>query len=357
MPKSTDRPPNAADLDWVQRIVDGDANARNRFVETFSDRVWRRSWQLCNEACPHSKGSVFCVFHALAADSVKPVSDDRPGCDDGLEIYAFIFDYLHNAEKETGKLKHYDGRSELETFVGSVLHGNLRTDWIRHKRKLRVDQITIPEEVKRLSKDDQKVFEQMVMQRPSETICRNTGLDFEAVAVAQERITHALMANGNLHLILRSPESSLEELGNGDDRLAPRSLPLQHSVDQIWGAVCDLIRELPEPHKILLDMVFDKELDAKLILSRVKELKLDLPVSPRSGKTTIHTIYQSVDSLLKDLGVGLETRYADLLTDARNWLDDDTLETSISVKGLKALLKNMGISNDGQQDAGLRAHG
>lgn len=354
---STNRAAHEKDLEWVQRIFGGDARAWNQFVETFSDRVWRRSWQLCNEACPYNKATVFCVFHALAAESVKPSSDERPGCDEGLEIYAYIFDYFYNAEKESGKLKHYDGRSELETFVGSVLHGNLRTDWIRHKRKLRVDQITIPEEVRRLQKSDQKVFKHMVMQRPTETIARKTGLAVDEVINAQERITHALMANGNLHLILREAESSLEDLTHHDEASAPQALPLQQSVDRIWSAVCDLIQELPEPHKILMDMVFDKELDAKLILSRVQELNLDLPVSPRSGKMTIHTIYQSVDALLKDVGVGLETHHSGVLEDARNWLDDDSLETSISVKGLKALLKNMGISNGDAHDAQHLAQG
>jgi hypothetical protein len=239
---STSRKPHAEDLKWVQRIFGGDAHAWNRFVQAFSDRIWRRSWQLCNEACPHNKGSVFCVFHALAAESVKPSSDDRPGCDDGLEIYAFIFEYFYNAKKETGKLKHFDGRSQVETFVASVLHGNLRTDWIRHKRKLRVDQITLPDEVKRLSKVDQRVYRQMVMQRPTETISRNTGVSPDDVAMAQERITHALMANGNLHLILRKVESSLEELGHGDDPTAPRAIPLQQAVERIWETVCDLIR-------------------------------------------------------------------------------------------------------------------
>ncbi len=353
----TDRAPHARDLEWVQRIFDGDAESWNRFVESFSDRIWRRSWQLCNEACPYNKAHVFCVFHALAADSVKPSADDRPGCDEGLEIYAYIFDYMYNASKETGKLKHFDGRSQLETFVASVLHGNLRTDWIRHKRKLRVDQISLPEEIQRLSKKEQRVYEQMVMQRPTETISRKTGMSVEYIEKAQETITHALMANGNLHLILRSPESSLEDWTGSEDRVAPRALPLKETVDRIWDAVCNLIAEMPEPHKILLDMVFDQELDAKVILARVKELKLDLPVSPRSGKMTIHTIYQSVDALLKEIGVQLESRYSELLADAQNRLEKDSLDHSVSVKGLKALLKNMGISQSESRVGDRVAHG
>ncbi|MDX1741358.1 MAG: hypothetical protein R3178_08705 [Rhodothermales bacterium] len=353
---STNRTPHAEDLRWVQRILDGDERAWNRFVEVFSDRIWRRSWQLCNEACPHNKANVFCVFHALAADTVKPSSDERPGCDEGLEIYAFIFEYFHNAAKETGKLKHFDGRSKIETFVASVLHGNLRTDWIRHKRKLRVDQITLPEEIKRLPKSDQRVYRQMVMQRPTETISRKTGLSPDDVTMAQERITHALMANGNLHLILRSPEGSIEDLGYGEDTMSARAIPLRQTVERIWEVVCDLIRELPEQQKILLDLVFDEELDAKVILARVGELELELPVSPRSGKMTIHTIYQSVDHILKDLGTKLQSHDSDVLQDARTWLDDDSIDGSISSKGLKALLKNMGISRT-SDDAPRLAHG
>ncbi len=353
---STGRIPHAEDLKWVQRILSGDAHAWNRFVDAFSDRIWRRSWQLCNEACPHNKAAVFCVFHALAANSVKPTYDERPGCDEGLEIYAFIFEYFHNPKKGTGKLKHYDGRSKLETFVASVLHGNLRTDWIRHKRKLRVDQITLPEEIKRLDKGDQRVYRQMVMQRPTESIARHTGISPEDVTIAQERITHALMANGNLHLILRSPEGSLEDLGYGDEAGTSQPIPLRQTVERIWEAVCDVIREQPEQHKILLDMVFDEELDAKVILARVKELKLSLPVSPRSGKTTIHTIYQSVDHILKDVGTQLQSSHRGVLDDARSWLEEDAIDNTVSSKGLKALLKNMGISHNSTSASRL-AHG
>ncbi len=340
--------PHAADLEWVQRIFDGDAESWNRFVKRYSDRIWRRSWQLCYEACPHKQGGVFCVFHALSAGGVQPLSDDRRSCDDGLEIYAFIFDYLYKRDQRTGKLKHYDGRAKLDTFVSAVLHGHLRTDWIRHRRRLRVDQITLPPEIQRLSQEDQKVFKQMVMQRSTETIARNVGRSIEETEQAQERVTHALMTNGNLHLILRNPEGALEDAGMFADGDTPRIIPMKQAVDQIWEKVCLLIEELPEHQKILLDMVFDKELDAKTILNRCETLQLKLPVTPRSGNVTIHTVYQSIDSILRTLGKQMQARFPEVLSDALNWLEDDSLGSSgsISVKGLKALLKNMGIGSN-----------
>ena len=336
---------NKDDVTRVERILDGDPGTWNSFVEEFSDRVWRRSWHLCNEACPHNKANVHCVFHSLAANRVQSISDDRPGCDEGLEIYAFIFDYLFNRNKKTGKLKHYDGRSQLETFVAAVMHGNMRTDWIRHKRRLRVDQITRPAEIQRLGESDGKVFEQMVMQRPTETISSKLKMDYEEARAAQERVTHALMANGNLHLILRDPEGNLDDFDQQESAESVlRVIPIKRTVNNIWSAVCSLIEKLPENHKILLDMVFDKELDAKLILARCEELGLELPVTPRSGNLTIHSIYQSIDQILKSLGALLAQEHHDLLDEARNWMDDANLSESVSVKGLKALLKNMGIS-------------
>lgn len=345
-----------SDFDQVQRILDGDARAWNRFVDDQSDRVWRKSWHLCSEACPykHRRSSVFCVFHALAADGVQPATDQRQGCDEGLEIYAFIFDYLFNRHKNTGKLKAYDGRSTLDTFVSSSLGRNMRTDWIRHKRQLRVDQITYPEEIQRLSKLDQKVYREMVLHRATETIARNLDRSIEQVEQAQERVTHALIANGNLHLILRNPENgSLELVRHEDDDQAPHVLSMERVVDRLWERVCYLIGELPDNEKILLDMAFSDELDARTILERCETLGLELPVTPRTGNVTIHTIYQSIDAVLKRLGDLLVERFPDVMEDARDWLgEDDDQALSVSAKGLKVLLKTMGLTHS--EDAAHR---
>lgn len=335
------------DLAFVKRILKGDPQAWNAFVDEYSDRVWRRAWQLCYEACPYKRnGGVFCVFHALSRETVQGVNDNRRGCDEGLEIYAFIFEYFYNRKQHTGKLKNYDGRSSLETFVGAVLHGHLRTDWIRHKRKLRVDQINHPKEIQRLSRTDQRVFEQMVMQRPTETIAREVGLSYEGAAAAQERVTHALLANGNLHLVLRHTEAAMEDtsvyrMTTG----SPSVLRMQQTVERLWECIGLLIQELPPHQKVLLDMVFSKELDAKTVLARCVQFNLDLPVKPRTGKLTIHSIYQSIDAILKGISIQLTERFSDVLTDARHWLDKSDHEgLHVTAKGIKALLKQMGIA-------------
>lgn len=346
-----------SDLDWVHRILDGDGVAWNAFVEAFSDRVWRRCWSLCNESCPYNKAHVHCVFHSLVKGGVNSASDDRPGCDDGLEIYAFTFEYFFNQSNNTGKLKYYDGRAKLETFVSTILHGNLRTDWIRHKRKVRIDQITRPPEIQRLSEDDGLVFEQMVLQRPTETIARKLSFPYESVEVSQERVTHALMANGNLHLILRTPESAIDEFDWNDGDNEPRIIPLKRSVHDIWESVVSMFDRLPAGEKILLDMMFDQELQANEILERCTMLKIELPVTPRTGNLSIHSIYQSVDAILAKLGQWLQDENRQMLTDASNWLESDTADTTVTVKGLKTLLKSMGVRSNGIEPPSFNAVG
>ncbi|GAB5521328.1 MAG: hypothetical protein RhofKO_35790 [Rhodothermales bacterium] len=276
---------------------------------------------------------------------MQSVNDDRPGCDEGLEIYAYIFDYFYNSKQHTGKLKNYDGRSQLDTFVGAVLHGHLRTDWIRHKRKMRVDQITYPEEIQRLPRLEHKVFEQMLMQRSTETIARNVGANVQDVELAQRRVTHALLSNGNLHLILRHPEEGIDDsLQQRKEASSPRVLNMEWAINVLWEKICAVIQGLPEEHKILLDMAFDQELGAKEMLDRTVQLRLKLPVSPRSGKLTIHTIYQSIDAILKTVGSLLMAQYPAEVDQARQWLGQaDEERAGISSKGLKALLKEMGL--------------
>lgn len=339
----------------MKDILKGRPEAWNRFVEEQSEQVWRRSWQLCHEACPHKRNpTIACVFHNLAKNTVAPASDKRESCDEGLEIYAFTFEYLFNRGQYTGKLKNFDGRSSIEGFVRAVLYGHLRTDWIRHKRKLRIDQITLPEEIQRLPHDEQRVFEQMVMQRPTESIARHLEMDVPAVERAQERVTHALMANGHLHLVLRSAETALDlDLPHETKDQAPRVVQMQRSVELLWEKLCELISELPEHHKILMDMMFDDELDAKTILGRVERFGIELPVTPRSGERTIHTVYQSVDAILKTLGEALADRFPDVLRTARDSAERADAEVApVAVKGLKALLKQMGLRRPDENASG-----
>jgi hypothetical protein len=321
------------DLDWVQRILESDAQAWNRFVEHYSDRILKRAWELCREARPKGPGR-----HWLPGGRID--------CDDCLEIYVFIFDYLYNRRQRTGKLKFYDGRSRLDTFVIAVLRGHLRDDWVRHKRRLRVDQITRPPEIKKLSALGQKVFDQMVLQHRTETIAGNLGLSLDEVEKAQARVTHELMAHDHLPMILRRAEEPLEEDLAREDSSSHRILPMRRALDRLWEKVCLLIGELPQNEKILLDMVFDQELDAESILRRCEEISLPLPVQPRTGRFTIHSIYQSVDVILKKLGNNLQQKFQRELADCRNSLDEETTlpGSKISSKGLKVLLENMGIT-------------
>ncbi|NBC85866.1 MAG: hypothetical protein GVY25_06705 [Bacteroidetes bacterium] len=331
---------------WVERICSGDADAWNRFVDRYSDRIWRRAWHLCDEACPfkHRRFAAFCVFHALDANHVQPSHDTRPGCDEGLEVYAFICEYFWNRSAETGKLSFYDGSASLDAFVAATLHGSLRTDWIRHHRGVRIDRIPMPPEIEALPSTERAIYEQMVLQRPAERIAREIDADLSIpdIEAAQERITHVLIASGNVRHILREPEVVTADYA---ETAAPggRVVSLHGPMTDLWTAVGDAICDLPSPHRLVIDMVFDEGLTAGEVLDRVETLGLDLPVTPRSGPYTTAHVYQSIDALLKRVGTAVMENEPNVVNEARSWLPQDLDAAPLHVAGLKEMLDAMGV--------------
>lgn len=343
------------DLAWVNRICAGEPGAWDRFVDRYSDRFWRRAWRLCDEACPfkHRRFAAFCVFHALDDDHVQPLHDDRPGCDEGLEVYAFICEYFWNRSAETGKLIFYDGSASLDAFVAATLHGSLRTDWIRHHRGVRIDRIPMPPEIEDLPWVERQIYEQMVLQRSAERIAREIDADLSIpeIEAAQERITHELIAHGNVRHILRDPEVVTAE--SADDRASPGGhvVSLHGPMTALWTAVGDAIAHLPDDHRLVVDMVFDRGLTADQVLDRVETLRLDLPVTPRSGSYTTAHVYQSIDKLLKQVGDIVTNQHPGAVRDARAWLPHDVSDAPLHVAGLKQMLDAMGLPPDADSAA------
>ena len=112
-----------------------------------------------------------------------------------------------------------------------MLYGHLRDDWIRHKRGIRVDQISRPAEIKTLPETDQKVFDQMVLQRSAESIAKILALDLSTVLQAQARVSHELMAHDNLFLVLNNPVLTIKNQNENKIRLASENL----FPNQIYG--------------------------------------------------------------------------------------------------------------------------
>jgi DNA-directed RNA polymerase specialized sigma subunit len=333
------------DYNFVQSIINGNAQGWNLFVKKYTDNVWQRAWNLCSEACYNNYSTISCIFHSIKAQSVRPLSDMREGCDDGLEIYSYIFDYLYNRKQGTGKLKFYNGQSSLDTFIKVVLYGNLRNDWIRHKQKIRIDKITHPPEIKKLPKINQKIFDHMVLKHDSKKIAKQLDISVDKVERIKAEISHILMSHGNLYLVIRDIEQPFFEENSKHDPYDHSLDSMQRTIGSFWKIICKCIRDLSDNEKIILDMIYNKELNATAILEQCKNLSISLPVKSRTSSITIHTIYQSIDIILKKVGNTLKEHYSDVLVEFKNYAapDFNITGTNISVSGLKEFIKNMGI--------------
>jgi len=119
------------DLKLVSKIANGNRDAWESFVKTFSDSVLYRSRQWCELHCNYCSPTTECgllVLHSISKGNLPP--NERDECDEGMDIYIWIFDQLGK------KINKYSARnnSRLSTFVWSLLNSReLYIDWLRHK--------------------------------------------------------------------------------------------------------------------------------------------------------------------------------------------------------------------------------
>lgn len=345
-------------LFFVQQILAGNAKAWRFFKNRHAGRMLERAWQLCRKTYSNLPAD-FNLFLNLLKNRQRVSEKRRQDIyDEFMEIYRFIIYYFYNPEKKAGKLKFYDGRSRLTTYVIQVLIGrSLKTDWLRHKWGVNFSQIPKPAEIQALPFMEQAIYLEMVLRRRPEVIARNLKLDLQQVESAMQRIENELRQHGHW-----PPGPGWANIIPIDENFEQRDLSTQEQVlmgqalNLLWEKVCALIGELAENEKILLDMFFDRELDAKAILKRCRELNLPLPVKVKSSEVTIHHIYQSINDILSRLGERLQKGYPGEVENCRRWLEEERAENRVEIfaRGLKLLLKEMGIYAAGKGRGELR---
>lgn len=119
----------AGDIELVSRIAEGGAEAWESFVENYSGWVLYRARNWCESHCPYRSSHVTCGLLILDKRiSGKPAQAEAEECDDGMDIYIWIFTQLKNrVTRYAGKNK-----SRLSTFIWRILNSReFYIDWLR----------------------------------------------------------------------------------------------------------------------------------------------------------------------------------------------------------------------------------
>ena len=119
----------AEDIEFVSRIAEGDVSAWESFVEEYSAWTLYQTRNWCESHCQYRSSPVACglviLDRKIAGNHTR---SDMEECDDGMDIYIWIFDQLRK------KITRYAGKnnSRLSTFIWRILNSReFYIDWLR----------------------------------------------------------------------------------------------------------------------------------------------------------------------------------------------------------------------------------
>jgi len=120
------------DLEFAEKVLTGDESACRRFVEEYTDWVLYRVRDLMKTHCSYPANQYICTLLDLRKlrKGAAHASDDRIRCDECMDSYIWMFDYLKK------RLSSYKGKNNcsLKTYVFSIINSHrIYVDWLRWK--------------------------------------------------------------------------------------------------------------------------------------------------------------------------------------------------------------------------------
>lgn len=142
------------DKELALKISNGDSSSWNFFIDNYSDYIISNIVFWCNKTCRVFNSNKECVVQALKS---KNITHDSNACDEGLELYMYIFSVLKD------KISKYQGKSSLKTFITSCLR-YIYNDYFISK----YGKINIPVALKNINEIEKKVYK---------TLCRSKNVE------------------------------------------------------------------------------------------------------------------------------------------------------------------------------------
>ena len=120
------------DMEIVQDVLSGNKEACEQFVEKYTDWVLYKVWNLMKSHCKYPATEYVCCLLLLEKQrkGKQSLKDDRIHCDECIDSYIWIFEYLKK------KIKAYKGinNCRLNTYVWSIINSHTTyIDWLRWK--------------------------------------------------------------------------------------------------------------------------------------------------------------------------------------------------------------------------------
>jgi len=344
------------EIEFVQDALEGEPQARSRFIERYSDDIFRALLQTCRQNCQ---------AHCPIRYSLEQATLNEMRCDELADMYLFSIEYITKSS-----LKYFRGNTTLDNWMNAQLNikgdyfkymfnaylakkypitgkarvpdrfskiwskpqKNIYRAWLRGKSIPEIaDRLRLPEQ------DVQKIVDDLINQLEEAGLLGGLmeSLSFEQFD-ARRRLTDTHARNSESR-VEGQPETSTQDEGDYEPgERASHSLlvnaPVRQSdtvtqmlIDSLRNALAIAISKLSAVERHLLSLKFDRE----FTLARVAQASNSLNL----GNLTASQVGHRIDDTLKKMLPTINRQLSKV---------DDV---SLQLRGLKRVLMEWGVKS------------
>ena len=259
------------DIELAYKISEGDNLSWNFFVDKYSDYILSNIVIWCKSSCQVFNNQLECVVQAIKN---KKKIDNANACDEGMELYLYIFSVLKL------KVVKYQGKSSLKTFLTACLKFIYNDYFITKYGK-----INIPTALKDIDDKSKKIYKILCRSKDINSAyekCQSLNIDKEDFDNSYNLIISLLKKDGDdkawQHLFSqfsKNTANSTLDFINADGEEAERSIsidPKEIVNKELIDIFTKCFNALDKMSKRLLKLKFKENKSIKEIFTKYADL-------------------------------------------------------------------------------------
>jgi DNA-directed RNA polymerase specialized sigma24 family protein len=325
----------------ISSLLSGSKQALDKFQARVSRRFYSKAIELCQIDCQEKS---FCKLRYAGKKMERMLASSKISCDGFYDALLYVMEYFYNPSNASGRLFHYQAKAPLDAYIAAILYdrnGYLKKGWLRHKRRIRLEDERLPKEIKDLPQIERKVYKSMASHYSENFIASSLNLSRDKVKKIKSKIYELLMKAGLIHLVTRLREHSLDDYSIKS--ASTTASEEENILEKLDNALKTAAKQLHEREKLVLRLYFEKGWTAAKIstYSRLPEGAL-----LRSGeKVQVDTreIYWMIEKAMVKVFSYLKKKHRKLIDGLEEKASQKLIKQSEKVRCVKALFDYFGF--------------
>ncbi len=305
------------DTEFVKKILEGNPSCWKDFVEQYTDWILYTAWEFERKFCRTSARFANCSLLLIMRQrkgEKKSYRREGEDCDEGLELYLWLLNQLRR------RLKSYQGKSKLSTYIWTILNSKtMSVDILRWKygRVDENDEKRLPVAIKKLPVVERKIYVWLRRGKAKEFILEKLKLDQETLQQGIYRVREALLGAGQLDLIEHYEPRSVDFLDTKNENLLWQEGELRTQEQaatnhvfyrQVMTHLCSAIQNLSPAEQKLLKLYYQEGLSGKEIgrFSSQLPAPLEIDHKPVNSQNVYYLLGKATERLVSGLNLDID---------------------------------------------------